>query len=178
MIWNWITAVASAFLTTRLRRRTQFMISTAGMLAVFASQTLCAGLFNEEGNAPAGKAVIAMLFMFYTFFNLAYNALLYSYPVEVLPYHIRAKGFAVLMFCGKAANFVNALANPVGLGAIGWKYYIVYVGWLRVEAACVYFFLVETKGPPLWRLLQSVLTDSKGAICFMELKQYAAPGFV
>ncbi|GAB1212765.1 hypothetical protein ATERTT37_001912 [Aspergillus terreus] len=149
MIWSWITAVASAFLTARIRRRTQFLVSTIGMLAVFASQTLCAGLFNTQHDEAAGLAVIAMLFLFYMFFNLAFNALLYSYPVEFLPYPIRAKGFSVLMFVGKAANFVNAMVNPVGLAAIGWKYYFVYVAWLVVEVLSVYFFFVETKGPSL-----------------------------
>ncbi|KAL4885195.1 general substrate transporter [Aspergillus karnatakaensis] len=149
MIWNWFCATGSAFLTAKLRRRTQFLISTAGMLAIFASQTLCAGLFNEADNKAAGNTVIAMLFLFYTFYNLAWNALLYSYPVEVLPYPIRAKGFSVLMFCGKAANFINTFVNPIGLDAIGWKYYIVYVGWLVVETGCVWMFFVETKGPSL-----------------------------
>ncbi|KAL3476994.1 general substrate transporter [Aspergillus californicus] len=149
MIWNWFCAVGSALLTARIRRRTQFLLSTSGMLAIFASQTLCAGLFNEHGNVGAGNAVIALLFLFYTFYNLAFNALLYSYPVEVLPYPIRAKGFSVLMFCGKAANFVNAFVNPIGLEAVGWKFYLVYVGWLVVETVCVYFFFVETKGPSL-----------------------------
>ncbi|GES58879.1 related to hexose transporter protein [Aspergillus terreus] len=149
MIWSWITAIVSAFLTARIRRRTQFLVSTIGMLAIFASQTLCAGLFNTQHDGAAGLAVIAMLFLFYVFYNLAFNALLYSYPVEFLPYPIRAKGFSVLMFVGKGANFVNAMVNPVGLAAIGWKYYFVYVGWLVVEVLSVYFFFVETKGPSL-----------------------------
>jgi hypothetical protein len=125
------------------------MISTAGMLTVFSSQTLCAGLFNESDNTSAGHGVVAMLFTFYVFYNLAYNALLYSYPVEILPYHIRAKGFSILMFAGKSTNFVNSFLNPIGLEALGWKYYIVYVGWLGIETACVYFLVVETKGPSL-----------------------------
>jgi hypothetical protein len=53
------------------------------------------------------------------------------------------------MFCGKAANFVNALVNPIGLEVIGWEYYLVYAGWLCVETVCVYFYFVETKGPSL-----------------------------
>lgn len=81
MIWSWICSLCAAFLTAHLRRRTQFLISTSGMLAIFASQTLCAGLFNDHGNVSAGYAVIAMLFLFYTFCNLGFNALLYTYPV-------------------------------------------------------------------------------------------------
>jgi len=120
-----------------------------GMLAVFASQTLCAGLFNERGDIAAGYTVIAMHSCFYTFYNLEFNALLYSYRVEVLPYPIRAKGFTVLMFFSKAANFVNSFVNPIGLQAIGWKFYLVYVGWLVVDTLGIYLFLVETKGSSL-----------------------------
>lgn len=116
------------------------------MLAVFATQTLCAGLFNTRNDESAGTAVVAMLFLFYAAYNLAFNALLYSYPVEVLPYPIRGMGFSVLMFFGKAAIFVNALVNPIGLGALGWRYYCVYVGWLVVEVVVVWGLFVETKG--------------------------------
>lgn len=115
MIFNWITAVISAFLTARLKRRTQFLISGFGMLALFASQTLCAGLFNERNNQAAGSAVIAMLFLFYMFYNLAFNALLYSYPVEVLPYPIRAKGFSLLMFFGKGMFIPPSTARKTRL---------------------------------------------------------------
>lgn len=107
-----------------------------------------------------------MLFLFYTFYNLAFNALLYSYPVELLPYPIRAKGFSVLMFFGKSANFINALVNPIGLAAIGWKYYIVYVGWLCVEVFCVYFLIVETKGPSLEAIAAKL--DKKSVVIHEE----------
>ncbi|QGI70416.1 hypothetical protein CEK26_002749 [Fusarium fujikuroi] len=149
MIFNWLTSVASAFLTAYMKRRTQFLISVGGMLAIFASQTLCAGLFNEDHNTAAGKAVIAMLFLFYFFCNLAFNALLYSYPVEILPYPIRAKGFSLLMFFGKASNFINTMVNPIGLQALAWKFYFVYVAWLAIELAVVWKFFIETKGPSL-----------------------------
>lgn len=148
-IFNWITAVASAFLTASMKRRTQFMISITGMLTILALQTLCAGLFNERGNVAAGLGVVPLLFFFYLCYNLAFNALLYSYPIELLPYPIRAKGMSVLMFFGKGAALINAYVNPVGLKAIGWKYYIVYVVWLGIEAILVYFVFVETKGTTL-----------------------------
>ncbi|RSL88416.1 hypothetical protein BHE90_000037 [Fusarium euwallaceae] len=160
MIFNWLTSVASAFASGKLKRRTQFMVSVVGMLLVFSSQTLCAGLFNERGNKAAGHGVLAMLFIFYAFFNFAFNALLYSYPVEILPYPIRAKGFSVLMFFGKGAGFVNSFVNPIGLQALAWKYYGVYVGWLCVEVACIYFLFPETSG----RSLEAVASVFDGDI--------------
>ncbi|RBQ80120.1 hypothetical protein VDGD_02197 [Verticillium dahliae] len=119
------------------------------MLAVFSAQTLCAGLYNERGIKSAGYGALAMLLPFYVFFNLAFNALLYSYPVEVLPYPIRAEGFSVLMFFNKGSGFVNGFVNPIGLQALGWKYSIVYVVWLVVELACMYLFSPETSGRSL-----------------------------
>ncbi|KAJ1324343.1 hypothetical protein MN608_10404 [Microdochium nivale] len=149
MIFNWVCSVASAFATNHFKRRTQFLVSVVGMFAVFAAQTLCAGLFNEQGNRAAGLAVVAMLFLFYVFYNFAFNALLYSYPVEILPYSIRAKGFSVLMFFGKGFTFINAFVNPIGLQGLGWRYYAVYVTWLGIETLCIWKFFVETKGPSL-----------------------------
>ena len=198
MIFNWVTAVISAFLTAHLKRRTQFLISyvsppsppplanlkkvnkttnvlpksVVGMFVVFAIQTLCAGLFNERHNAQAGKVVIPMLFFFYMFFNLAFNALLYSYPVEFLPYPIRAKGMSVLMFWGKGATFINAFVNPIGLKALGWKYYIVYVVWLSFEVCCVYFLVVETKGPSLEAIAE--MFDGKSEAILSEESEETA----
>ncbi|EXK24380.1 hypothetical protein FOMG_18887 [Fusarium oxysporum f. sp. melonis 26406] len=97
----------------------------------------------------AGYGVLAMLFLFYFFFNFAFNALLYSYHVEDLPYSIRAKGFSVLMFFWKGASFVNAFLNPIDLQVLAWKFYAVYVGWLCVEVFCVYMFFPEASGRSL-----------------------------
>ena len=90
-----------------------------------------------------------MLFLFYFFYNLAFNALLYLYPVEFLPYPICAKGFSLPMFFGKASSFVNTMVNPIGLQALAWKFYFVYVAWFAIELAIVWKFFVETKGPSL-----------------------------
>jgi hypothetical protein len=42
--------------------------------------------------------------------------------------------------------------NPIALKAITWKYFAVYVGWIAVEATCVYFFYPETHGRTLEEL--------------------------
>jgi sugar porter (SP) family MFS transporter len=148
-IFNWITSIISAFLIRYLKRRTQWLVSICGILVCFSLQTLGTGLFNQNGNKEAGNMVIAMLFLFYTFYNLGFNALLYSYPVEILPFHIRAKGMSVLMLTGKSAAFLNEFVNPIGMDSLGWKYYFVYIGWLCFEAIIVYCFFVETRGPTL-----------------------------
>ena len=42
--------------------------------------------------------------------------------------------------------------NPVGIEAVGWKFYIYYCFWAAVILAIVYFCFVETQGPSLEEL--------------------------
>lgn len=47
-------------------------------------------------NKHAGNAVIAMIALFYGFYNIALSPHLVSYTVEILPFRIRAKGLVVM----------------------------------------------------------------------------------
>lgn len=75
------------------------------------------------------------------------------------------------MFFGKGANFVNALVNPIGLAAIGWKLYLVYVGWLCVEVACMYFLILDTKGPSLEAIAQRFDKKKNVVVDVEEVKE-------
>lgn len=44
----------------------------------------------------AGSAVVAMIFLYYTCYNLAWSGLLIGYTVEILPFEIRARGKSLL----------------------------------------------------------------------------------
>lgn len=56
-----------------------------------------------------------------------------AYPVEILPYHLRAKGLTVLNLSISLASFFGQYVNPLGIQNLGWKYYIVYEVWLVIE---------------------------------------------
>lgn len=42
-------------------------------------------------------ATIPMIFIFFFFYDMAYSPMLVAYTLEILPFNIRAKGFAVLV---------------------------------------------------------------------------------
>jgi hypothetical protein len=48
-------------------------------------------------NIKAAKATIPLIFVFYFFYDLAYTPLLVVYALEILPFRVRAKGFAVMV---------------------------------------------------------------------------------
>jgi hypothetical protein len=64
------------------------------------------------------------------------------------------QGLTIMFLAVDLALFFNSYVNPVALGAMGWKYYIVYDCWLAFELAIVYFFYVETMNTPLEEIVK------------------------
>ncbi|PBK90183.1 hexose transporter [Armillaria gallica] len=145
-IWNLAWALLASSLVDKLGRRLLFMLSAVGMFIFFSAQMICFAVHTEKGTKAAADALIAFIFLFYAAYDLAFTPLIVAYTVEILPYPIRAKGFNVFNFTISVALIFNQYVNPVALGNIGWKYYIVYVCWIAFECVFLYFYVVETKG--------------------------------
>lgn len=71
------------------------------------------------------------------------------YTSEIFPYTYRAKGIALEELFNQFGAAFNQFVNPIGLKALGWKYYIVYCIWVPIEWLVMFFFYPETKGPTL-----------------------------
>jgi len=111
--------------------------------------TICTALYTSFTNVAAANASIALIFIFFAFYDIAYSPLLVAYTIEVLPYQIRAKGFAVMNFTVCVTLVFNQYVNPIALERLQWKYYLVYCCWLVFEFIFIYFFLWETRGRTL-----------------------------
>lgn len=148
-IFNFFVAIFAGLLCDRVGRRRLFITSTIGMTVFWVIQTICLALYSEHGGAAMGRSVIAMIFLYYAFYDIAFTPLIVSYSVEILPFAIRAKGFVVFNFMVSLSVIFNQYVNPIALEALGWKYYLVYACWLFVEAIFVFFFVVETKNKTL-----------------------------
>lgn len=98
-------------------------------------------------------ATVPFVFLFYLFYDIAYTPMLIAYTLEILPFNIRAKGFAVMVGWPVAfklsltdhhygQNLVvsltlafNQFVNPWALDAIGWKYVCVQLSMLGVYSS-------------------------------------------
>lgn len=176
-VWNLILSAIGAIASERYGRRVLWLLSTAGMLLFLSITTLVAGLFAELHIKAAGLAVVPMLFLFFGCFDLAYSPLFLSYPAEILPFQLRAKGIAVTLSVDAIACFFNQYVNPVAFSAIHWKYYFVYVGCLSFFLASVYFLFPETKGRSLEEVSRIFdhgevqVVESRGASTSTELNK-------
>ncbi|KAF8656222.1 hypothetical protein AX16_002658 [Volvariella volvacea WC 439] len=148
-IFNYVIAVSAAMLVDWVGRRILFIISNSGMLVSFGCWTITNALYNTLGNAAAAKATIPLIFLFYFFYDIAYTPMLVAYTLEILPYRIRAKGFAVMNLTVFLTAAFNQFVNPWAIDAIGWWYYLVYCAWLVAELIFIITFIVETKGRTL-----------------------------
>ena len=103
-ILNLIVALTMCFFVDKIGRRRLFLVSTAGMLVAFIVWTICSARYDINHTSSTANAVVAMIYLYYVFYNLAWSGLLVSYTVEILPYSIRAKGMTVMWFCIDAAR--------------------------------------------------------------------------
>ncbi|OAA60285.1 sugar transporter [Niveomyces insectorum RCEF 264] len=148
-LWNLFVAMGSAFFVDSAGRRPLFLTSCFGMLASYIIITGLSGSFANTGASATGTAVIPFLFIYYAFYDIAFNPLLVGYICEIWPYHLRARGLAGMNIATQGAVFFNIFVNPIALDAIAWKYYAVYVAILVVITVVVWFSYPETKGHTL-----------------------------
>ncbi|KAH8422599.1 uncharacterized protein LDX57_000352 [Aspergillus melleus] len=118
------------------------------MTICFSVWTGVSAGYAQHASHAAATAVVAMIFLY----NATYafmQPLTYTYVTEVFPFVHRAKGIAVLQFSTRGSTAFNSFVNPIGIDDLRWKFYLVYVAWLIVEATVIFFLYPETKGPTL-----------------------------
>jgi len=155
--WSLFCAFTVSMLVTRIRRRVMYLACTISLLLCYISWTVSMERAQTAASAgsPNQAANIAVLFFIYAYspcYNMGYNALTYTYMVEVWPYAERSRGIAVFQLFGRLAGFFTTFVNPIGLKDVGWKYLISYCCWLAFEVVFVYFMFPETMGRTLEEL--------------------------
>lgn len=149
-IFSMIAAVFGATLLDKLGRRKMLLGGLAGGL--FAYVLLTAFTAESSNNPDLGYGVIVSIYIFGCFFAWGWTPLQTLYAVECLENRTRAKGSGLNFLFLNIAMVVNTYGIAVGIEAIGWKLYLVYIVWIVVEMVTIFFFFVETAGKTLEEL--------------------------
>ncbi|KAI2463795.1 general substrate transporter [Annulohypoxylon bovei var. microspora] len=150
-----VCAVFTALLVMRFKRRTMFLTSIFAILVIYVAWTISSAQAIVGGSTAAGKLCLFWIYAYQPAYNIGFNALTYTYLVEIFPYAMRARGISIFQFFGKAAQFFGTNVNPVGLDpntGIGWKFLIVYCCWIAVEAFLMWYLWPETSNRTLEEL--------------------------
>ncbi|KZL84786.1 lactose permease [Colletotrichum incanum] len=149
-IFNWvISTFLGALMVDRLGRRLLFLMSTAGMLASYIAWTGLTSHLVASRDEATGRAVVAFIFIFYFFYDIAWTPLLQSYPVEIFPYTLRGRGLSITYVSAFTGLIIGNQVNPIAMKTIAWKYYIVFCCILGLLFGMIWFLFPETKGHTL-----------------------------
>jgi sugar porter (SP) family MFS transporter len=133
-IYNFLLATIASFFVERIGRRPLFIISTAGMLIAFILWTTFAALYTTHQTNGYAIGVLVSIFLSNGAYDIGWTPL-YSYPVEILPYEIRARGVTLQTGILHTFGFFGTFVNPIGLQNSGWKYYIAYIVYTFLEVS-------------------------------------------
>ncbi|KAK0443916.1 major facilitator superfamily domain-containing protein [Desarmillaria tabescens] len=117
---------------------------TISILLIFTGWTVASANYTRTESHGSSVAVIVFIFLYSPAYNMAFNALTYTFLVELFPFHVRAKGITVFQWFSRMAGFFNQFVNPIGIANAGWKYYLSYVVWILIEVLTIYFLFPET----------------------------------
>ncbi|KAK3651448.1 hypothetical protein LTR56_005590 [Elasticomyces elasticus] len=157
--WNAGLSFMGALAAEKYGRRPLWLTSACGMLVSFTIVTALSAVFAERGIKAAGGATVAFLFIFFGFYDIAFTPLSIAYPVEILPFRLRAKGLSANLTTVFGAGFFNQYVNPIALEALHWKFYFVYIATLAAMIPTIYFLFPETKGRTLEQI--SIVFDGE-----------------
>ncbi|KAK3934427.1 general substrate transporter [Diplogelasinospora grovesii] len=136
-----VCSLLAVLLIEGLGRRRAFMITAGGMAVCFA---IIAGLTSTQERVNQLVAA-GFLFLFNTFFGLAWVGGPFLYSAEIAPLRCRAQANAVASAGNWLFCFVVVMIIPPAFANIGWKTYIIFAIFNALFVPIIYFFLVETK---------------------------------
>ena len=149
-IFSMIAAVVGASLLDRYGRRPMMIGALVGCLVSYVFLT---AFTAESANTPnLSYGVIVAIYVFGICFSAGFTPLQTLYTVECLENRTRARGSGLNFLFLNIAMAINTVGISTAMERIGWRLYLVFIGWQVVEIVMIYFFAVETAGKTLEEL--------------------------
>jgi sugar porter (SP) family MFS transporter len=165
-------SIAAAFMVDRVGRRPLFLVAISGMVFAFLMWTIMVALFDSHGKTGGyGIAQIFFIWVFGVFYDIGFSGLLVAYTLEVLPFHLRAKGMMIMNITVQATLALSGQTNNLAWLNMPahWNFCLFYTLWDFVELVWIYFVFVETKGPTLEEIAK--IFDGEDAVAHINLEQ-------
>ncbi|KAF8243905.1 general substrate transporter [Wilcoxina mikolae CBS 423.85] len=159
-----ICSILSVLLIEGLGRRKAFMYTATGMTICF----IIIPILLSTGQRTPQLVAAGFLFLFNTFFGLAWVGGPFLYSAEIAPLRSRAAINGIASASNWIFCFLVVMTIPTSFENIGYKTYIVYAVLNACFVPIIYFFLVETKGRSLEEL--DVIFAAEGNPVWNEMR--------
>ena len=137
------------FLVDRFGRRPFLLIGATGMCISFIVVAALLAKAPPGGSHSFGVAIVTFINIFFAFNSSCFLAVPWMYPAEIMPLHLREKGFGVASVIYWLFNFLFVEVTPTALNTIGYKFYVILAILNFGIGVVVYFFYPETKDKSL-----------------------------
>jgi MFS family permease len=136
-------ALIAAFMIDKVGRRPLFLTAISGMVVSFAIWTIMAAMYDRTGGAGGfGIAQIFFIWVFGIFYDIGFSGLLVAYTLEVLPFHLRAKGIMIMNITVQATLALSAQTNPLAWDNMPahWNFCLFYTVGLLSVSWCMHIY--------------------------------------
>lgn len=140
-----IASIFSIPLIKYINRRPLLMSASCGMCLSMVTLAIC----TNTGGQSAGIGAAVFLFVFNTFFGIAWAQISWIYPAEITPLPIRGPVNALSTSSNWIFNFMVVMVTPVAFENIGWRTYIIFAVFNFAAMPVIFFFFPETRGRSL-----------------------------
>jgi hypothetical protein len=99
------------------------------MVVSFILWTIMAAEYENHNQEQSwGIGQIVFVWIFGIFYSIGFSGLLVAYTLEVLPFHLRAKGVMIMNITVQAILALSAQTNPVAIEHLphGWDFWLFY----------------------------------------------------
>ncbi|KAL2017432.1 hypothetical protein VTK56DRAFT_2088 [Thermocarpiscus australiensis] len=172
-ILDLIVTIAAALNVDRFGRRPLFLLSMVGMVTSFACWTATGAVYeySNEQNVGVGYAQLVFIWAFGIFYDIGFSGLLVAYALEVLPFHLRAKGMMIMNITVQAILALSNQTNKIAWERLPyhWNFMLFYTIWDLLELVFVWLFYVETKGHTLEDI--ACIFDGDGAVAHIDMHE-------
>ncbi|RYP15899.1 hypothetical protein DL765_005433 [Monosporascus sp. GIB2] len=160
-IYGLVKAVASIiyyvfFIDMLGRRRPTIVSSIACSLCLWfvgayvkvgrPADIIKAGGTLSDSTAKGGKAAVAMVMIYSTFWSFGLNGIPWIVSAEIFPGVLRNFSGTFAAFIQWAVQFALTKALPYIFTAFGYGTWFFFASWMLVASLWAFFFLPETKG--------------------------------
>ncbi|KAI9051753.1 hypothetical protein LZ554_004793 [Drepanopeziza brunnea f. sp. 'monogermtubi'] len=141
-----VFTVFGSFIIDRFNRRTLIFAGLMVFITLQVAATITSWQYNLHGSKTQAALTVVWIFIFQACSATLIATMHNLYPVELLSLALRAKGMALYGLIQGAAGTVNNYGISVGINKIGYKIWVVYVGYNLVQLVLAYFIFPETHG--------------------------------
>ncbi|EKD20139.1 uncharacterized protein L3040_002188 [Drepanopeziza brunnea f. sp. 'multigermtubi'] len=141
-----VFTVFGSFIIDRFNRRTLIFAGLMVFITLQTAATITSWQYNLHGSKTQAALTVVWIFIFQACSATLIATMHNLYPVELLSLALRAKGMALYGLIQGAAGTVNNYGISVGINKIGYKIWVVYVGYNLVQLVLAYFIFPETHG--------------------------------